>query len=736
MILNKMLHALLWFSIVMWMSSLAAIPRLPLCTMNPIQPKPEHLTCIFYYSDISSNYTLTCNWTAREEAHTGTTYTLTRKSKSGQIKGHCTSRNGSCSIYDVPYAVPICLELKAENQKEEVKPVHFNTKEILKPDPPEISKVEPIAGKKQMLRVSWKRPHSTPKHAKLKCQIHYTATTKNHTDYANVNESEEYNLTNLWDFTTYIVVIRCTLVVSRVWSEWSAKKTGTTEEQAPLTVNLWRIIKSDQFTNNRIVHLLWKECKEFPCSGIVNGYRVKYFVESKASPNHTKNISDNNVTLNLTKEAHVISVTAFNEAGESPEATLRIPSFHEETDPEWIVSLKASVLEEQMFLEWETSDLEIQNYIIEWYYEPDSIKRSWQKVTNITKWTSPKGAFIRFKYYYVSVYPLYKGEIKSPRSTRAYFHEGIPEEGPSAEEVENIGKNEAIIKWKEIPEAKRNGLIMNYTVFYKAEDGTEFGETVNSSVLQYRIKSLQANTKYTAHVMANTSAGGKNGTATTFITSQLSVLYIVLTHVIVGIFMLCLLIIGILVARKRHALKNALWPKIPHPHITMIFNMDQQPIPLRSSPSVDETYPAILEIQPCFKDHNKLELPNSEDCLKGTDGIAEVVADSKGILWNREHEALPSTSYVEHDCKSPTMKGISICYENKEAQEQSDSKEETKINPYLKNSVFTRKFVVSENLDQNTKAANIQPVSMTSGLPNSNGQQYVALETFQLFPTH
>nr|XP_060617484.1 interleukin-31 receptor subunit alpha [Anolis sagrei ordinatus] len=733
MILNKTLYVLLWLSIVIRISYLAV------CTKDSRQQKPERLTCIFFYSE-SSNYTLTCNWTTGVEAPVGRTYTLTRRNYYCAITDHCRSSNGQCSLYDVPYSVPSYLELKAGYQKEETKPLYFNPEEILKPGPTEISKVEPIAGKKQMLRVSWERPRNTPARAKLKCRIHYTATTKNHTGYknivTNVDDRGEYSLTNLWDFTNYTVVMRCTLLLSRVWSEWSAKKTGTTEEQAPLKVDLWRIIKSDQFTNDRTVHLLWKECKEFPCSGIVNGYRVKYFAENKPSSENTINISDSNITLNLTKEAHVISVTAFNEAGASPEATLRIPSFHEDSDPEWIVSLKTSVLEEQMFLEWETKDLEIQNYIVEWYYEPDSVKRSWQKVTNVTQWTSPKGAFIRFKNYYISVYPLYKGEIKPPHSTRTYFHEGIPEMGPSAEVEENIGKNEATIKWKEIPEGKRNGFITNYTVFYKAEDGEEFGETVNSSVLQYQIKSLQANTKYTAHVMANTSAGGKNGTATTFITSKIGVLYIILTQVIVGIFMLCLLIIGILVALKRHALKNVLWPKIPHPHITTIFNKEQQPILLRNSPSVDETYPTVLEIQPCFKDHNKLEFLNSEDCLTGANDVTEVVAGTKGIFWNGEHEALPSTSYVEHDCRSPIMKGISICHENKEVQDQSDLKEETEINPYLQNSVSTRKFIVSENLDQNTKAANIQPVSMTSCLPNCTRQQYVALEAFHLFPTH
>lgn len=38
------------------------------------------------------------------------------------------------------------------------------------------------------------------------------------------------------------------------------------------------------------------------------------------------------------------------------------------------------------------------------------------------------------------------------------------------------GKNEIIIKWKEISKDKRNGFISNYTIFYKPEDGKELSK--------------------------------------------------------------------------------------------------------------------------------------------------------------------------------------------------------------------------------------------------------------------
>ncbi|KAH0627949.1 hypothetical protein JD844_008545 [Phrynosoma platyrhinos] len=547
----------------------------------------------------------------------------------GTNKSSCFSKNGSCSLYGVPYAAPSCVELKAENEKEVVNCVPIKPEEIF-------------------------------------------------------------------------------------WSEWSIEKMGRTEEQ-----------------------------------GLVNGYRVKYFTKSNDSLKYTKNTSDDNATLNLTKEAYVISVTAFNEAGESPEAILKIPPINEEKemDHEKIVFIKALALEEQMFLEWEPSNVEINNYIVEcekdkpskpkrstrsgkdWeegddliprkhrgedggekaakrkhlelqddsVHRTSSSKRAWLTSPQVSHQERPsklaktppasfssglpdeplvpeplsspvrvesksEGEIVDIDPPSLTPHQLQQPSVPSPQDgshalvwgqqsvpiplgleanrlgsqlmdprhdqlisrypdlrfqdgsyllpvdlsqltvgsqhsptppsppprQASLFHHGplprspassfisVPAEGPSAEEVENIDKNQATIKWKEIPEGKRNGFITNYTVFYKAEDGKEFGETVDSSVLQYRLKFLQANTKYTAHVMASTIAGGKNGTATTFITSKFSVVDIILINAIVGMFMLCLLIIGILGAVKRHMLKDAFWPKIPHPHImTTVVTMDQ-----------------------------------------------------------------------------------------------------------------------------------------------------------------
>lgn len=60
--------------------------------------------------------------------------------------------------------------------------------------------------------------------------------------------------------------------------------------------------------------------------------------------------------------------------------------------------LNASALNEEMTVEWKTSDSDIHSYVVEWYdaYEMISTgayERSWQYVINATKWIFPKGKF-------------------------------------------------------------------------------------------------------------------------------------------------------------------------------------------------------------------------------------------------------------------------------------------------------------------------------------------------------
>ncbi|NXH19792.1 IL31R protein, partial [Bucco capensis] len=283
-----------------------------------------------------------------------------------------------------------------------------------------------------------------------------------------------YNLTGLWDSTEYSVAIRCISVVSIFWSEWSREKRASTEEKAPSEkVDLWRVIASSQSAGSRFVHLLWKPLNSLPPPGRILGYEIQYFPENYEALKMTNFSTDKKISLLLTEEAYIISVTAYNSAGNSPEAILRIPSTNEKTS-QIIEAVRTFTKNEEVVVEWSTSEPEVTEYIVEWYeeLERDPFGRSWQYVSNSTVWKTNKKHFKPFICYNISVYPLCGNEVAAPYSIQTYVQEKKPSEGPVAD-TGVPGKNEVTIKWKKISKDKRNGFISNYTVFYKPEDGKE-----------------------------------------------------------------------------------------------------------------------------------------------------------------------------------------------------------------------------------------------------------------------
>ncbi|XP_066474204.1 interleukin-31 receptor subunit alpha [Tiliqua scincoides] len=706
--------------------------RLGFNSTQAVRPDmPENVIC-FYSCGRSI-----CEWTARNVVYLSTGYrkiVLQDQDLTHALKHYtCSSKNGSCSLYEpqiTEHFDNYCVQVKANNSLGEVKSecIRHGPREVIKFDPPRITKIETIPGIKQMLTVTWERcPDSF---GPLNCQIRYEAPTKHHLREVNDDMGDNVrmksiNLTNLWDLTNYTVELRCAHKESRFWSEWSANKTGITEEQAPMKVDLWRVIESHQPTGNRIVHLLWKKCEEFPSSGIIVDYQIKYSTENNHSSETTSNET---MTCNLTGEAYQISVIARNAAGESPEAILRIPSIREERKDQRIVLLNASALPEEMVVEWETTCSNITDYVIEWYdeLEKDIYKRSWQYVRNVTKWTSPKRAFEAFKCYNISVYPLYKGEIESPSSVRIYFHEKRPSKGPDAR-VENLGKHEVTITWKEVEKAEANGDIVNYTVFYKPEGGEELGETVNASVLQHQLKSLQAKTTYLVHVMASTRAGGTSGKPIKFITTGLSIIESILINIVVGIFMLFLLTVGSLWALKKYRLKNICWPKIPHPTVSDCSDASRK-IMLRVPPSEQDTESpdciSILKVDaPSENDGNdEVQLPDLENDFSQPDVTMRDVVGRHQMLCSTELEDI-----------KPLPQAIPSIGQD---QGQTNWKESNEFNPYLKNSVHTREFLLCENSNQNTKESKNSTNHLATCMPNDTGQPYVALNTFELFLKH
>ncbi|KAI4561284.1 hypothetical protein MJG53_012347 [Ovis ammon polii x Ovis aries] len=309
----------------------------------------------------------------------------------------------------------------------------------------------------------------------------------------------------------------------------------------------------------------WK-AKGTPVLEKVLGYNIWYFPENNTNLTKTMNTTNQQPELYLGNQTYWIHVISYNSLGKSPEATLRIPAIDEKSF-QCIEAMHTSLTQDQLVVEWQSSALEVDTWMVEWVPDLDSkpLAISWESVSHTRNWTIQQDELKPFWCYNISVYPMLQNRVGEPYSIQAYVKEGVPSEGPKTK-VENIGVRTVTITWKEIPKHQRNGFINNYTIFYQAEDGKEFSKTVNSSILQYDLEFLTRKTSYTVWVKASTSAGGVDGPRINFKTLSISVFEIFLVTSLVGGGLLILIILTVAYGiKKPNKLKHLCWPDVPNP---------------------------------------------------------------------------------------------------------------------------------------------------------------------------
>nr|XP_033813566.1 interleukin-31 receptor subunit alpha [Geotrypetes seraphini] len=731
--------------------------------------KPKNISCIYY-----DQKNFTCTWLSGRDTHLQTNYSLVARRSSDEIICHSSSSSCFFCYPNITFNSGYEIDVIAKNAVGEVRSdlVKVHTLELVKTAPPELIAVERIEGKKQMLTVIWERPLLAPNSLSVNCSLRYKAANSTWVLRNNIHMGKEkqmaHNLTGLLNFTEYAVAMRC--ICTDGPTLWTPSR----------KVDLWRVI-GYQPSGQRFVRLIWKELVEFPPSGIILGYRIRYFLEVNASLTRTYNTTNREVELNLTGEAYVLSVVAYNSVGHSPEATLRIPAVNEKSQ-QFVYGVQAVNVKEQMVVTWMSLDPRVFRYVVEWCVDSDA-NVSWQHVSYSTNWTSPEGAFEPFKYYTISVYPLFEAEVGEPYSIPAYFKEGRPSYGPPAK-TENLGKNEVTIKWEEISKDERNGFITNYTIFYKANNGKELAETVHSNMFQYHLKSLQPGTLYTAHVMASTKAGATNGTSISFSTLKFNSDYITSLILPIVLCMVFVILLGIFCILKGRKFKQFCWPDVPSPSESSMAEWSKEKLKLNSlliGTQSDGLFTADMNVLPSFsscEDHIHLLGVSEEIHVENTNKDQEPTSPSpQNFLYCKEQEfaqtlpppALPHVvaakqdykSHVgsaftsnealsfEHKCLLPSKEvGHEFCSSllqdacckgdgSRDVLEDEGFEQEVADNPYLKNSNQTREFLVPDHCSAHIREdAQQTSVIITPCHRNAAGQSYVTVHMVGLPIVH
>ncbi|XP_041109988.1 interleukin-6 receptor subunit beta-like [Polyodon spathula] len=301
------------------------------------------------------------------------------------------------------------------------------------------------------------------------------------------------------------------------------------------------------------IYIIWKPLSVSDSNGIILGYKVN-------RRNHPLiNTTDVKISFLRIREACEVTVFAYNSAGDSPGATLRIPAISKQDVLRVIPVVQAFPKNNQLWVEWKAPLSAVSGYVIDWCVGTEAVcDRDWQHVNNTTLTTYLKGNIEPLKRYNISVYPVYEQGAGTPTSTEAYLREGAPGKIHTPD-VLDIKSTEATIKWKEIPKDQRNGFIVNYTIVFLNKE--QHFKTVNSNVLECTLQSLQPSTQYRVYLKASTKAGSIKSSDVIFTTS-------LPTEAVVSVtlpFVFLIFLFGVICVIKKPVLKEQFWPLVPNP---------------------------------------------------------------------------------------------------------------------------------------------------------------------------
>ena len=93
-----------------------------------------------------------------------------------------------------------------------------------------------------------------------------------------------------------------------------------------------------------------------------------------------------------------------------------------------------------------------------------------------------------------------------------------PDAPPSNFQGHNTSSSSILIQWSNVPAADRNGVILSYTVTFKAlPDGSPQTKVVNAPTTQVTLTGLNEYTNYSITVFSSTVKGGGRISAPIFV---------------------------------------------------------------------------------------------------------------------------------------------------------------------------------------------------------------------------
>ncbi|XP_026526238.1 interleukin-31 receptor subunit alpha-like [Notechis scutatus] len=318
-------------------------------------------------------------------------------------------------------------------------------------------------------------------------------------------------------------------------------------------------------------------------------HTIGYFVHIKRILDSFHGITSLNIKktwlrLNVSMAAYHIKITAYNEHGKSSSVIYRVPDFIS-TYSDLPGHLIISNQQNYTIITWNLKD-NPDCLAIDWGtgIEDTKSKCFCQNETNvILDHLQP------YQLYKVMLHALdcqSKDLIKDEQTLAVanfYAVEGVPRIGPAHVTIPVMAKHSAVVKWTEIPTKDCLGFLLGYRIHYtEVTNSISWAVTLNSSMRQYRLADLKANTHYTVHISGITRKGeGAQSQPQDFTTLKYDQREF--EGMVVGLCLGLIIIPAITITICSSVLKRSrksCWPPVPNPRDSSAMQVAEKTFPV------------------------------------------------------------------------------------------------------------------------------------------------------------
>ncbi|NXL65391.1 LIFR factor, partial [Chordeiles acutipennis] len=239
-----------------------------------------------------------------------------------------------------------------------------------------------------------------------------------------------------------------------------------------------------------------------------------YYVNVERIPNSCRDslnrvfLKDRKVLLNISMAYYRVSISAYNKAGESPQAIYIVPDFPA-TDLPGQIHVKHQGT--NAVVTW-TPEYNTKCFVVDWGTSKENMH---MKIVTTATGNFTLDNFQPYKLYKIMIHASdvcqcesFTRHEKTFGVTHFYSVEGAPRTGPANVTILSITKHSALVKWTKIPTEDCLGFLRGYRISCIDSSRKKFlAVTLNSSTTSYHLDGLKEKSTYRVQISGFTNAG-------------------------------------------------------------------------------------------------------------------------------------------------------------------------------------------------------------------------------------